>query len=309
MAEIASKSVGDLLEIAGTFSAERMKLERRTLWVRIGLWSLCGACGATVLALIAGNEEEAGIKLSFVLMALAGAAIGVRRYLFSGFLQRFKHRIVPPLLAEFGAFQYATSTRTFNVGKMVTSGLLPSYDRLDSEDMVWGTYRGSHIEIVNVSAWIRRKKSTQNVFSGLLLRTKMPRDVEGIYGVFPASINAYARGRMNDFQNWDHIRLESPFFENLFDFYGSDQVLGRTLLTPTQIEKWISLAQNPFTANVTAIMRYGYLHLAVETKQNWIDDQILAYPSEKIEEQIEGIKADLKCAFHLIDILTVDESA
>lgn len=306
MGDVGSSKHAQLVQVAQSFADERFKLERKVRFTRIVLWSLCVASSALLIGMFASSSEENAIKLVWVPMALAGCAVGIRKYLFEGFLQRYKHEVVPQLLSQFGVFEYAASGRQFDVGRMITSGLLPSYDRLSSEDMIWGKYRDWPVDIVNVSAWVKRNKTTDQVFSGILLRTKMRREVDGVYGLFPGLVNGSVRGNLQDIANWERIRLESDAFEDLYDFYGTDQVLGRTLLTPAVIEKWTSLAQNPFTNDVTAIMRYGYLHLAIQTDKDWIDAQILAYSRDEVEKQLAGIQADLQAVFEAVDLLVFD---
>ena len=137
-------------------------------------------------------------------------------------------------------------------------------DRSHYEDSISGKFDGTDVKICE--AKLERKVKSdkgdkwQTVFRGSLIEMDFHREFLGTTivlrdgGIF----NSKRKGEMK------RIGLASPKFEKIFEAYGTDQVEGRYLLTPTFMETLMDLEESVDGNKIRFAFHNNSLHIAVE---------------------------------------------
>ena len=104
-----------------------------------------------------------------------------------------------------------------------------------------------------------RRTRYVTVFRGLLVEVDFHKKFNG------RTVISKEQGWFDLFKSWgmpgEHVKLESPQFENLFDVYSSDQVEARYLLTPAFMERVVALSRH-FGRGMQLAFDGGNLYLA-----------------------------------------------
>ena len=142
--------------------------------------------------------------------------------------------------------------------------LPPRIHRTHFEDGISG--RIGEVDVHVCEAKLERKVKTdkgerwQTVFQGSLLEMDFHRDFHGTTIVLRDAgiFNAKRKGEMK------RIGLASTRFEKIFEAYGTDQVEGRYLLTPTFMETLLELEDKVDGKKIRFAFNEGKLWIAVE---------------------------------------------
>lgn len=238
--------------------------------------------------------------LAFPAIAAAGTFV-LRRFILKGYTNRVKELLVPRVLAHFGTFDYTHKPARTAFRHITTNGLLPSHTSAKSEDLITGQYRGQPISIVDVTLERKQGKNSKTVFQGLVVQCAYPHALTGEYSLRP---NGIGLGDLfSSLTGTERIKLESPAFEDQFDFYGTDQVEGRTLLTPRQMERWERITGRTSASSISAIFRDGNIYLAIYRHSNWLDSGLYAARNADLRVQTDEIARDLHAIFSALDII------
>lgn len=282
-----------------TLATERQKWEKRA---RIGQWAFVGLAGVLIaLSILRWRSGEPLDALTMFSAIAVFAAFAARRAILNYGLSTFKSMIVPHVLEQFGTFTYQPKPDRTIYRQISTSHLLPSHNRSSSEDHIEGRYRDLPVAMVEAHLKQKRDKNETTKFKGLVLRIENPRVLHGSYGLFPQ----FARlGGLFGYPNgWDRIKLESDAFENKFDFVGTDQIEGRVLFTPVQMEQWVSFVNSDHARAITAIFAHRHVYLAISRKGDWMDDGLINNADDDLDEQVRALAEDLAMIFEALDIL------
>ncbi|MAL09586.1 MAG: hypothetical protein CMF74_07970 [Maricaulis sp.] len=134
-------------------------------------------------------------------------------------------------------------------GEFCELGLVPNHNQRSFEDHFSGDRHGSAFELYEAKL-VQRRQSGKNttyvtVFQGVLIRIEFPRTVEGVTvltrdaGWFNG-LSAMSQARING-QKLERVGLVDPKFEKIFEVFSTDQVMSRYLLTPSFMERLLSL--------------------------------------------------------------------
>jgi hypothetical protein len=128
-------------------------------------------------------------------------------------------------------------------------GLLPNHNQRSFEDHFAGDRHGAAFELYEAKL-VQRRKSGKNttyvtVFQGVCIRIEFPRTVEGVtvitrdMGWFNG-LAGLGQARING-KKLERVGLVDPKFERIFEVFSTDQVMSRYLLTPSFMERLLSL--------------------------------------------------------------------
>lgn len=137
-------------------------------------------------------------------------------------------------------------------------------DRSHFEDLITGRFDSVDIKIceAKLERHVKSKKGDKwdIVFQGSLIEMDFHRKFMGTTIVLRDSglFNSKRKGEMK------RIGLASPKFEKIFEAYGTDQVEGRYLLTPTFMEKLMELEDSVNGKKIRFAFSDEKLHVAVE---------------------------------------------
>ena len=134
----------------------------------------------------------------------------------------------------------------------------------------------------------------KTVFQGSLLEMDFHRDFIGTTIVLRDAgiFNSKRKGEMK------RIGLASPKFEKIFEAYGTDQVEGRYLLTPTFMETLIDLEETVDGKKIRFAFNEGRLWIAVE-HPNRFETKSLRQPMTDIG-RVQTIVDELEAIFTIV---------
>jgi len=257
------------------FLAEREEARKaaiKNLYMGIAIGAGIGLVG--LVGLTSAGAWNFGI-FALIIATFMGGAIGssrlnnLRKEIKSGLLNR-----VAQALGLTYALQPIQPTR-FDVFR--EHGMLPGYTRKSFEDHFSGEIHGSAFELYECKLEQRRKsgKTTTyvTVFQGALIRIEFPRTVEGVTIITRDAgwFNGLSGLGSKSFggKKLERVGLVDPTFEKIFEVYSTDQVMSRYLLTPSFMERLLSLETAMKGKRVRAAFDErqsgGELLIAVET--------------------------------------------
>ncbi len=287
---------------------ERQRLEKGALWARIILVPIIIASG--YFALWALDEVDNALII-FILLApfvLLAVFFTMRVIFLMGFVERFKRSIVPEILSHYGDFSYNPFPADTAYKPLVTNGLLLRVDRAVCEDQIVGTYRGVQVRALECTASRKEKNESTQVFQGTLVKMPLKREVAGRYRLTTKKWHHAETGEADE-GAWQDINLESTQFERLFDFEGTDQIEGRTILTPLQIERWLAFEKIYDGQPVRAVMAGRNAYIALSHTNDWLDDPVMKKNAAALFEQVTQLVRDLESVLMIVDVLHFGDDA
>ena len=203
-------------------------------------------------------------------------------------------------------FQNEVTVAREAIAELQQLKLLPStIDRSHFEDSISGKFDDVDIKIceAKLEREVRSDKGKrwQTIFRGSLLEMDFHRDFLGTTivlrdgGIF----NSKRKGDMK------RIGLASPKFEKIFEAYGTDQVEGRYLLTPTFMEKLMELEESVEGKKIRFAFSKGKLHVAVE-HANRFETKNLRQPITDAA-RVQTVIDELESVLSIISIVSQPE--
>jgi hypothetical protein len=184
--------------------------------------------------------EAPALLLLTIIGAVAGeywAAYKLERQ----YRRRYKERVLPQLLADFGDLRYQPAS-TDEVKRLGALRIVPDFDSVRADDEVSGTYDGLPVRIIEACLRRRQQKKSVVVFDGLFVAITLPRSLSG------TTVVLTDRGGWENFKaRWrggslEVVRLDDMEFEQRYEVYSTDQIEARALLTPAFMERFLGFA-------------------------------------------------------------------
>ncbi|KLT64557.1 DUF3137 domain-containing protein [Pedobacter sp. BMA] len=145
-------------------------------------------------------------------------------------------------------------------------------DRYNTEDLVSGSSGQTKFYFAEVHAEYKTVTQTKNgtrtewhdIFKGIIFAADFNKDFNGITIVRPkdfgSSLGAWFSKHIYSFGNKDVVQLENPDFSKTFVTYGSDQVEARYILTPSMMERILSLNnQSKYSISLSFVQSRMYI--------------------------------------------------
>lgn len=219
-----------------------------------------------------------------------------------------KTEIFPKIVGFIQGLSYEPEYNS-DVRKYEKYDILPSYDREICEDHIKGTYKGLEIELVEVSLqkrkFFRRSKSdTKEVFSGLLIKLSVAKNFRG--KTIITADGGFVKNIFNEMgQELEHIKLEDPEFENVFEVYSDDQVDARHLLTTSFMERLIDVRKVFNSDNMKCSFFDRSLFMVVPLEKNMFEPGPINKPEDFIDDAKSLLK-EIQAIFDISDTLKLD---
>lgn len=152
------------------------------------------------------------------------------------YAQSVKVEIVKPLSKFFG-LEYKPEGSSEILHQAKDAKILPSYNRGGAEDAFVGEVKGTTYEFTEAhlkyESGSGKNSSTRPVFDGCIMRFKLPYSVsEDLLILSDAGLFNKLKDKTKAFSGMQHIALEDPVFEKMYQAYGRDQIEARRVLTP-----------------------------------------------------------------------------
>ncbi len=240
----------------------------------------------------------------------------------------FKEIVVPKLLAYYGDLTFSAKPGPIadglfgegwqaendvldllgvsDNGGLIKTELLPSYSYLQKSDQIQGHYRDRPIYMLDVSAIKRESSRSANgkssssqktVFHGVMGCVTVPKKVSGRYALISVP----------SLHGLERVKLESPDFEKIFDFFGEDQIDGRKLMTPVQMEKWTEFARRMGKARVNLWFEGDRVWFAIQGIGDFLDRGILKGKAGALDDTVRDMAEDVEKVLAVVNFVQSDE--
>lgn len=257
------------------FLAEREEARKaavKQLFLGIAIGAAIGL--AACIGMTATGNWNFGI-FALVVLTFLGGAIGATKL--NGLRKEIKLGLLNRLAEALGLAYALKPAEPARFDVFCEHGLLPPHNRRSFEDHFSGTLHGAPFELYEAKL-VQKRQSGKNttyvtVFQGALIRVEFPRTVEGVTLVMRDAgwfngLGALVLKRYGN-KKLERVRLVDPTFEKIFEVYSTDQVMSRYLLTPSFMERLLSLETSMKGKKVRAgfdeRLGGGELLIAVET--------------------------------------------
>ncbi len=213
-----------------------------------------------------------------------------------------KKAILPVLLSYIGNLELIDS----NDGKKSVDRyvsrlrLFPYYNRFYCDDYLKGTYNDVDLEIAELTL----KKITHSgkkvrvylIFKGIFIKYKSMKKFNGYTVITKDSLKIG--------HNPNHVHLEDPEFEKIFDVTGSDQIESRYLITPSFMRRLVELSKK--YGNIVVSFEYGYINIGISSSRK--HPGIPLFKSVYNIAYYRGIILEIVDVFSVLDKLKLDQN-
>jgi|GEM_PF-5281061 len=223
----------------------------------------------------------------------------------------YKAKVLPRLLAEFGTLKFRQAALE-QLPILNNRPIGESNVSIKVDDEIFGSHRGLAISIVETSVTQSNNKHTWVLFDGLLTTVELPRPLLASTTLIsskedPNMFGDWCRGFRDGLQ---HVRLEDPDFERLYEVHGTDQIAARALLTPAFMERFLALYERGYPpAIVLAKGRQLTLALPKFRPGDLFDPPSFFQPARS-REVLATIHADIAASLRAVDaVINLDQAS
>jgi hypothetical protein len=291
-----------IVPILERHEASRLRFRRRAL-IWMGVTSGAGAIGALV--------SWASGSGAWVIVALAAGTIAAM-VAYSIQLRKWRGGLSGDVLPVMCAFlgDMTVAGNPVEPAEFAALGVVPSHAKAKLDDTVSGTHGG--LGFVLTEAWLRqgrksgkRRRGTQRVFKGLLLRIELTEAVPPVY--FARGLDAIDGWRDEALAVPGRVRIEAGAseFDERFETYTGDPDGARQFITPALVQGLLSIAQMQTGSRrhfAAATDGRGF-YLALPRKGNFLRMGSLFRPLEESEEDFHTALEELDLPRRIITAL------
>ncbi len=256
--------------------------------------------------LIASFTDIRLVMPGIIVIAIVGywAAGPVKR-----FESAIKSEIYPLIFSYFGEDFVYQEHGPLSAKSLEPSDIIPYFEDESREDYVKGTYKEVTLELteskLTKETGSGKNRRTVTVFRGLFIRLSMNKDFSG------KTLIKKDSGRLGNwlsdkFQSKENVKLEDPVFEKKFEVFSTDQIEARYLLTPSMMERLLSLANIFRTGALQCSFYNDKLLLMIPSDHDRFETGSIFKPATFVEE-INTILKELSLLFQIIDVLKLDQ--
>ena len=141
-------------------------------------------------------------------------------------------------------------------------------------------------------------------FSGLLIKLSVAKNFRG--KTIITADGGFVKNIFNEMgQALEHIKLEDPEFENVFEVYSDDQVDARHLLTTSFMERLIDVRKVFNSDNMKCSFFDRSLFMVVPLEKNMFEPGPINKPEDFIDDAKSLLK-EIQAIFDISDTLKLD---
>jgi len=206
-----------------------LRESKKRAWIGIPLIVILIAAGF-VLDGMSHSKKPAGLRVAVFAAAAIVAWMSAPKIMY----RRQSKNAILPVVANFYGFLKYSEVEPAPEEFLTRSRLVPPGDPglRYWGDHVHGDYHGILLESWQLTTARREKKSRVVLYSGLFIHFGLKKRLEK-YTLVKFRHNLFNRPLFDfSFQGLEHVALEDPEFEKMFDAYSTDQIESRYLLTP-----------------------------------------------------------------------------
>ncbi len=220
-----------------------------------------------------------------------------------------KEIIYPEIFKFFGDDYVYFEDGPLSVASLKPSGIIPSYDNSHVEDYVKGSYKDVGLELTEAKLTEERgsgkNRSTVTVFRGIFVLFSANKNFSGqtIVRKDSGRIGNWLRDKFNKLEN---VALEDPKFEKKFEVYSDDQIEARYLLTPSFMERLLTLSDLFRGSGVQCSFYDNRLLLMIASTHDRFETGSAFVPATFVDE-IDTILEEMSLIFQIVDTLKLNE--
>ncbi|NNE90385.1 MAG: DUF3137 domain-containing protein [Verrucomicrobiales bacterium] len=252
-----------------------------------------------VIGCIVGALVIAGLATQRMIPFLIGAAVAavISILIFSftvgkqrgAYLMAFKSAVIPRVLNLIDSGLGFDPNRgigsdTFRYSELFTT----SPDRYQSEDLVWGSYGKTEIQLAEIHAEDRRTRTRDGktetyyvtIFQGLLLIADFHKHFQGRTFVLPDNaeklLGRFGRGlqKLAGRSGTKLVQLEDPEFERTFAIYSNDQVECRYILSTSMMRRILDMKNRFGKDDVRIAFKDSSVWIAIPHTGSYLEPKI-----------------------------------
>lgn len=282
-------------------AVERLEQKRKELWktgCTAGFW-----WGIVLFALMTGGMIF--FEVEPVISLILGGIVGIIVFFFflnsqSAVLSTYYKELIGEIVQNLCPAASYSPNDGISESVFSNSGLFTSPDRYHAEDQISGYVDKTSFVCSEVHAEERKTRTTKSgtqhywvtIFRGFLFMADFHKDFKGKTTIIRNSLFKLKFGE-------SRVKMESPEFEKVFDVFSTDQVEARYLITPSMMERLLSL-NSRFGKDVTISFRNSTILVAIPSSRNCFEASVWRSLSD-----MRILKADFEVIHSLLEI--VDE--
>lgn len=247
------------------FETERLKLYDK--------WKFGNTCSKIfIVLLIGGSFLVSYVKLPVWLLIVWFVVIAVlcifacdSMVTSKKFKGKLKTKLLVKILSVFGDFNVFTSSSLITLGEIKKYGLFPYAVSKTDDDNIAGFYNGMSLYLTETSLSHRVRKSSVIDFRGLIVKTVLNKNYEGMT-VLSRKGNSYSRKR-----GMERVTLEDPEFNNLYEVFSDNQVEARYILTPSFMQRLKNIEDVFQAEDIHCVIKDKYITLFIENNEDFFE--------------------------------------
>lgn len=275
--------------------------------VAIGLFIKLGADGVTFGTVI----FPILVKLGVLVIIMGAIAHYICYKPLNDYTLHIKTVIFPKILGYLGEYEFSPTTHQ-NPEYFVNEELLPSYDKCYMEDHIKGSYKAVGLEIVesrlidvrHEGSGKDRRTYEVELFKGILIKLDIDKKLtsQTIIKKDQGSVFNKLDGAFSSLQR---VELEDPRFEKIFEVYSSDQVESRYVLTPSFMERLMSLSTSFGGDSIQCSFSNDRFCFMIPIRKNLFEPGSVFEPQDFLKDA-KSLFSEMNQIFSIIDVLRLE---
>lgn len=214
-----------------------------------------------------------------------------------------KDTIINDFINFFGDFRHSL-TRQILDATIKKSLLLNNYNRHDTDDYFYGTYKNVSMVISEEKMIRKGNKNQSTVFKGIMVLLKFPKSFSGRTVVFKDW------GHLNFLhttdKNFERVALEDVVFEKEFEVYGTDQIEARFLLTTAFMERMLHVRETFKGRKIQFSFFDNQLLIAIDTSKDMFEPASL-FKSSTDRRPVNDVLEQFISIFAIVEFLKLTQ--
>lgn len=304
----------DLQKDLGDIEVERERLLQKFLWRKKIAWpfgalatALFGSADIYLIAdKSAGGQHNPFIFIYIVIFA------GVYHWVTAprrDYIKSYKEKIMPRLARAVNGLTY-NPKGCIPIESILPSKIIPSYDKVESEDGFEGEHKGVRISFgeTKLSEMRGSGKNRHRVttFKGLVILLEMTKRKFYGHTIIVQDQGSIGTWMTEKTKGMKRANLVDPAFEEKFNVYTTDQVEARYLIDPVMIQKLTDLCGHYRGESMRASYFNSKMLVMISSKYNFFEPADITKPAVDIES-LTMLRNEVDQILSMIDYLGLDE--
>jgi len=226
------------------------------------------------------------------------------------YVAAYKQKVMPRIARVVGDLFY-DAAGGIPMEKIKPSKIVPSYDKVKTEDYFEGHYKGVATSFSELKLTERRgsgkNRRTVTTFKGLVILLTMTKRKFLGHTIVTRDQGAVADWFTKKTIGLTRANLVDPVFEKQFNVYTNDQVEGRYLVDPLMMQKLTDLCAHYKGDSLMAAYYDSKMLIMINSKHNYFEPPDLHHPAVDINA-VKMLREEVSNIAGIIDYLEIVET-